>query len=279
MSFPRCFAISLVALALASSGCSSDQPKKDDDKKPATTTQATPGDVDMRDYLQGVLLVAWPKDGAGLKAGSWLEIKNTTGGKSSVSRVAVVGEAGPLVKVEERSEGFQGYIEGLTVQKEDGKVVGAVAAKKGEKGKDIKVGPAPLVAAKTSTTSDDSVTVAAGTYAASKTVTPGQLSDATVWVGKDGDAKGILLKEASDETTLRELKSLVAEDLSVGGKPIKALHATYSDGSETWFVRGVVVPFQGQGGDEALWVKQTRGGTTTELSWGDDAKPEIDWTK
>jgi hypothetical protein len=277
-----------LALALAfATGCSSD----DDAKKPETSatdssTSTTPGNIDLRDYLPSTLLVAWPKEGAGLKRGQWLETKNTSIGKdgkpsSSTTRVAIVGEEGPHFLVEESGssdEIFHGFIEGLTVEKATGKVVAAIAAKKGEKGKSIKLGPEPAPATSANvTTADETVTVPAGTFAATKTTTAGMLSETCVWVGKDADARGIPVKETSDETVLRELKSLAVEDFAVGGKTLKATHATYSDGSESWFVRNVSVPFHGTG--TTTWVKQSRGGTTTELAWGDDAKPEIDWTK
>jgi hypothetical protein len=263
----------LVAALAVVAGCTS-EPKKDDPGKPRTQA---PGDVDMRDYLQGVLLVAWPKDGAGLKVGDWLEVKNVSGGKTTVNRIAVVAAAGDLFKIEEQSDGFLGFIEGLTVQKADGKVVEAIAAKKGEKGKPIKLGAASIAAPSSGTTTEETVTVAAGNFASRKTVIAGQLSETSVWVGKDGDARGIVVKEASDDVTLRELKALALDDYVISGRSmkIKALHATYSDGSESWFVRDAQVPFYGSG--DATWVKQSRGGTTTELSWGDGAKPDIDW--
>ncbi len=272
-----------LVLALAGTiGCSSDP--KPDDPKPNGTKPKEQSDVDMRDYLQSTLIVAWPKESAGLKPGQWLEIKNTTGGKTATMRIAIVADAGTHWKVEESAstvgggEGaFLGFIEGLTVDKATGKVTEAIAARKGEKGKAIKLGPEPAAQATTPTTSDESVTVAAGTFSATKTVVAGQLSETVTWVGKDADAKGIPLKESSDDTVLRELKALAVEDFTAGGKAIKAVHATYSDGSETWFVRGVAVPFYGTG--DATWVKQSRGGTTTELNWGDDAKAEIDWAK
>ena len=278
-------AVLALVLALLAAGCSSDDKKPDDSKSTMGDTKPEKTDVDMREYLQSTLLVSpWPKESAGLKRGQWLEIKNASAGKTSTMRIAIVGEEGPNFLVEESAtvtgggEGaFLGFIEGLTIEKATGKVVAAVAAKKGEKGKSIKLGPEPVVQATTPTTADESVTVAAGTFAATKTVIAGQLSETATWVGKDGDAKGVVLKEASDDAVLRELKVLANEDATIGGKPLKVTHATYSDGSETWFVRGVAVPFYGTG--DTTWVKQSRAGTTTELAWGEDAKPEIDWAK
>jgi hypothetical protein len=273
-----------LALAFLAAGCSSDDKKPDDSKPTNGTAKPEKTDVDMREYLQGTLVVPWPKDGAGLKAGQWVEIKNTSAGKSSTLRVAIVGDEGARLRVEESGtatgggeSAFLGFIEGLTVEKATGKVVEAVAARKGEKGKPIKIGPDAAAPATAPTATDESVTVAAGTFSATKTVVAGQLSETATWVGKDADAKGIPLKESSDDTILRELKALAIEDLAVGGRTLKATRATYSDGSETWFVRGVVVPFYGTG--DTTWVKQSRGGTTTELGWGEDAKPEIDWAK
>lgn len=277
------FAALVLVLAVAT-GCSSDETKPDSNGSNTTVTKP-PESTDLRDSTLGVLLITpWPKDGAGVQTGQWRETRFTSSGVTTVNRVAVVGEAGPLLKIEETSTStgqsstlFNGFVAGLTVEKATGKVVEAIAAKKGEKGKEIKVAPTTAATeGPASTSTDESVTVAAGTYPATKTVTAGQLSETVVWVGKDGDVQGISLRESSDDTVLRELKSIVSEDLTVSGKPVKTFHATYSDGSEAWFVRGPGVPFATT---DLVAVKQSRAGTTIELSWGDDAKPEIDWAK
>jgi hypothetical protein len=266
-SSPSVLAGAFLALALLSA-CSS-EPKKD-----ATKPQQA---ADERDALQAALLVPWPKDGAGLKAGSWIEIQNqsaSAAGKVSRTRVAVVGETGDTLQLEESGDASLGFIEGLTVAKADGKIAQAVAGKKGEAGRPIKIGPAPTPPAAPPTGTDESVTVPAGTYAATKTVISGQLSDTSIWVAKEGDAQGLTVKWSDDMAGTRELKTLAKEDLTVAGKPVPTTHATFSDGSEEWWVRGLPVPFVAH--DGLALVKSIRAGNTYEATWGDDAKAELD---
>src|SRR4029077_6447268 len=81
----------------------------------------------------------WPADGAGLKQGLWVKQTTTSGKTPSTILTAVVGAAGDLFKIEVVNPLTMGdYIKGLTVKKA-GNVTKAIAGKKGEKGKEIKV--------------------------------------------------------------------------------------------------------------------------------------------
>lgn len=274
-------------LALALFGCSSEAKKPENGATGGTSGPLAP-EPDKRDFLEAVLLAPWPKDGVGLKPGFWVEERTTAGGNTTTKRIAIVAEAGDLVKLEQSASdnALLGYTEGLTVQKATGKIVEAVAAKKGDKAKPIKIrategstavtGPATAEPPKTPATSDESVTVPAGTFAATKLVVSGALSDTTTWIAKEGDAKGLVVKWADDVAGSRELKSVALEDAILAGKSVKAVHAIYSDASEEWWVRDLTVPFYGQ--PRLSWLKRIRAGATTELAWGEDAKPEIDWT-
>jgi len=264
----------LATLLVTVLGCSSS-----DTKPTGETDHAKPLDpqADPRDFLRAEPIAPWPKDGAGLKAGVWVERRIASDGKTVTRRTAVVGEAGPLLKVEKSlsDNSYLGFIEGLTVQRADGKVLEAIAAKKGEKAKPIKVDPASSETPPLAPPSgDEKITVAAGTFETTKTVT-GELTTTTTWIGKDGDARGLVVKWSDDLAGDRELKTLAVEDATVAGRPLKAVHATYSDGSEEWWVRDLEVPFYAK--LDMTLVKQVRAGTTMELAWGEDAKPEIDW--
>jgi hypothetical protein len=261
-------------------GCSSD-PKKPSNNGGGGNTKLAP-EPDKRDFLQAAPLAGWPAGGAGLKAGFWVEEMNVTAGKSAVRRLAVVAEAGDLLKIEKSAtdDSYQGFIEGLTVQRADGKITEAVAARKGEKPKPIKIGGAsPEASAPAPPGTDEQVTVPAGTFATVKTVVSSTLSEVTTWTGKEGDVAGIVVKWSDDNGLSRELKSIeTVTGLRVRDdkRELVALHAVYSDGSEEFWVQHLELPFHGQGA--MTCVLKIRGGTTTGLTWGEDAKPEIDWT-
>ncbi len=257
-------------------GCSTDSKKPETGGGGGGDAKLAP-DPDKRDFLQASL-ASWPAGGAGLKVGFWVEETNTTAGKSAVRRLAVVAEAGDLLKIEKSAtdDSYQGYIEGLTVQRADGKITDAVAAKKGEKPRGIKIGAVPPETPAPPPGTDEAVSVPAGTFATTKTVVSSMVSEETTWTGKDGDVQGLVVKWSDDNGLSRELKSIGTEYLTLGKNAVKALHAIYSDGSEEWWVRGLEVPFHGSSG--MTRVKKMRGGTTTELVWGNDAKPEIDWS-
>jgi hypothetical protein len=257
----------LVALLVAA-GCGSSETK---DNRP----QNPPPEADPRDQLQGTLdNVPWPKDGKGLAAGVFLEETRTRTGAavssgSSVTRVTVVADTGESMKVEvflgTRS---LGYVLGLTVKKADGTILDACAARKGEKGKTIKV--APLAEKPVPTVSDESVDTPVGTYACTKSVVSSMIGDHTTWVGKDADARGILIKEADDNAGTRTLKKLeVAKE--------QCVHAVYDDGSEGLYKRDPSIPFYGVSG--TALIGEVREGTTVERAWGTGAQPWIDWGK
>lgn len=227
--------------------------------------------VDMRDYMQVMTpYPGWPKDASVLKPGLWVEMNMAGTGFKSKTRVSVVGEAGDSIKLEVGPD-TNGYIQGLTVNKADGKVTAAVAAKKGEKPKAIKIaempkqGPAPEP-----TVTDEDVTVAAGTFKSKKSVVKVGGKDYTSWVGVDGDVKDVLLKSGEPAYELKAAPTM--EDV----KGMKAKHLVYSNGSEMWMVADYA-PFYGA--PTGTNVKSVNAGTTMEVSWGKDAKPELDWGK
>ncbi|HZU97462.1 MAG TPA: hypothetical protein VFF73_12250 [Planctomycetota bacterium] len=257
----------LVAILLAA-GCGSSETKDN-------RLQNPPPEADPRDQLQGTLdNVPWPKDGKGLSPGVYLEETRTKTGAavssgSSVTRVTVVADAGESMKVEvflgNRS---LGYVLGLSVKKADGTILDACAAKKGEKAKPIKV--APPVEKAVPTVSDESVDTPVGTYACTKSVVSSMIGDHTIWVGKDADARGILIKESDDNAGTRTLKKLeIVKD--------NCVHALYDDGSEGLYKRDPSIPFYGVSG--TALIGEVREGTTVERAWGSGAQPSIDWGK
>jgi hypothetical protein len=273
----------VVALSMAA-GCAAFESKDDSNKnqnKPASGGGASGGgqaaaQPDMREYMQAMSpMMMWPKDGSGMAVGTWTEQK-MSGTVNGTTRYAVVEDAGDKLKIEMTGQATQGYIEGLVVQKADGKVVEAWAGKKGEKPKKIKIMEMAQQKAEAPPMTDEDCTVAAGTFKCKKCDIKLPNGTMTTWAGCDGDGNGVSVKvKSADGKGDYELKTLAMEDVTAGGKSMKAKHAAYSNGMEMWMVDAHPAFFSAAEGMCA--VKMVASGMTTELNWGDGAKPEMDW--
>jgi hypothetical protein len=223
-------------------------------------------------------MIGWPtKDQAMLKEGLSVESKSAGAGYKTATKYAIVGMAGDAVKVEVSGDATQGFIQALTVNKADGKVTKAQAGKKGDKLKDIKIAPLPeQKAGEAPAGTDEDVAVKAGSFKSKKVVTKSAMGggDITTWSGVDGDTAGVLLK-SSDGKNDYELTSVKVEDMTIGGKGYKVKHVAYSNGMEMWTIGDVNVPFISYG--MGTTVKMVAGGNTTENTWGEGAKAELEW--
>jgi hypothetical protein len=271
----------VVALSMAA-GCAgiggAAQPapaEKKSDSKPAGGGQAAAA-PDMRDYMQAMSpMFNWPKDASGMAVGTWVESKST-GPANSTTHYAIVEDAGDKLKIEMTGSSTQGYIEGLVVAKADGKVVEAWAGKKGEKPKKIKIMEMAVQKSDAPPTTDEDCTVAAGTFKCKKCDIKLPNGTMTTWAGCEGDGDCVSVKvKSADGKSDYELKALAMEDMTAAGKPMKAKHASYSNGMEMWLVDAH--PPLLTSGVGLCPVKLIASGMTTELNWGDGAKPEMDW--
>jgi hypothetical protein len=267
-------------LSLAT-GCLTDAvpTKKEEEKKPAGGGTAGGGTAgggasgggaaagpDMREYMQAMSPMMGTKDG--LKKGLWVTQK-MDGAAKGETKYAVVDETADSWMIEMEGMATQGYIQAMVVNKKDGKVTEAYAAKKGEKLKKIKVMEMAAPVAGETPTTDEDVTVKAGSFKAKKAVS----GDITSWSGVDGDAKGVMLKmtNAKDAKQDMELTALAPEDYKNGDQPVKTKHATYSNGTEYW-IADMTIPFAGSG-----YAVMKTGGMTISYTWGEGAKAQLDW--
>jgi hypothetical protein len=241
---------------------------------------------------------SWPKDGAGLKKGWFFEKTLRSGGTQTKIRWAVVDQAGDVYKVETNSMLYGSQYGPLTITlslaamgaddfsksieiNKDGTVRNAYFGKAGSKILPIKVNAArdgPEDDAPKPVESDEPVTVAAGTFKAHKTVKQwsvrerGQSGSTTWWMGKEGDAKDVLLKVDSGSAESRfELAKAPTEivDWQCGASTYKVRRLTYSNKLETlslvepWPIVGAI-------------VKWGTGPNSWEITnVGEDARPRL----
>lgn len=281
-----------LALSFATTGCISTPDVKTDDKKDDKKDSKAGGDAkagggggggapayDPRDSMMAMSpMIGFPKDGAGVKEGLWVT-RTSSGAAKNTEKWAVVGDAGDSVWIEYQGTGTQGFIQGLIVKKADGVVTKAVAGKKGEKGKDIKIFTLPATkAGEPPPTTDEDCAVKAGSFKSKKMVLKMGETTNTTWSGVDGDTAGVMLK-SSDGKNDYELTAIASEEVQVGGKATKVKHLTYSNGWEYWTAPDVQAPFVSYGGVGGTQVKTVMMGNTSVADWGEGAKAELDWGK
>jgi len=227
----------------------------------------------------------WPKDGAGLKKGWFFETTTTAGGQKSTTKWAVVDAAGDVFKVETNRTTYAlpgGWIEAIEINK-DGTVPNAYVGKpgKGNKVKAIKVNPTPKGDAPKPEESDESITVAAGTFQAHKvvikTTIQGKTYTSTSWSGTDGDVKDVCLKvDGGSKESQYELAKApeMVDGWKCGSSAFKVKHLTYSNGQEQWFLVDGPWPIVG------AMVKMSMTGYSMEITnMGSDAAPQLSWEK
>jgi hypothetical protein len=213
-----------------------------------------------------------------IKAGAvgYMIANKTVGtGYENTGSVAIVGETGDSWLVETASSASDGYLMGLTVSKEDGKVTAAVMGKAGEAGKEIKVMAATATPAGPDGVAEE-VTIGIGSFASTKVVT----DYGTSWSGTEGELAGIMLKYESKDATYELAKMPEAGNTDLGGTSVKIVKLVYSNDSEYWRTANAVVSALATAGDGVGTVKTVMAGMTIELTAvKTDAAPQLKWAK
>jgi hypothetical protein len=164
-----------------------------------------------------------------IAVGQWVDVQQDAMGQKSITRTAVVGDAGDAWIIELDDQMNQkDTILAVFVDKTTGETKKAYVGQRGKAGKEKEVPAMPAAqGGDAPAPTDESVTVPAGTFDAKKTEAGGS----TMWVGASGDAEGVLLRSQTTAGT-DELKSLEVGPFEAGAATFEqAKTLTYTSGN------------------------------------------------
>lgn len=284
--------IACIALLVSmTTGCELfNKPANDDQNQGGDQGGGEPqqGGVDATQYVQAPGTLPICPDA---KVGWMVEQKLAQSGTTYVTNVAVVGEAGDSWLVESKNmsieamagsmEGLKGMLLGLTVRKSDGTVTKAVIGKPGEAGKEVKIMQMQTASTEAPAGTPDRVTIALGTFDASKVVHAGGAM--TTWTGTSGETKGVLLKSAGSGQDY-ELAALPSKStMDIGGVAVPVVETSYTNGMKTSVTDHEIIACltgAAAGEDGKRWglAKNESGGIVIEVtSVKTDAAPQLKW--
>lgn len=260
----------VLSAALAFAGCSLLGGGGGDDASGGGDSGAPATDPTAYAQAPGTLMI---KNGA---VGYMIANKTAGTGYENTGSVAIVAETGDSWLVETATSASDGWVMGLTVSKEDGKVTAAVMGKVGEAGKEIKVTAATATGATGPDGVAEEVTIGIGSFASTKVVT----DYGTSWAGTEGELSGVMLKYESKDASYELAKMPEAADADVGGTSLKIVKLVYSNDSEYWRSANAVVAALATAGDGVGTVKTVMSGMTIELTAvKTDAAAQLKWAE
>lgn len=162
--------------------------------------------------------------------GQWVDVEMITAAGKSVTRTAVVGDAGDAWILElDNQMNQKDLLLAVFVNKDTGDVTKAFVGSRGKDGTEKAVTPPPAAQAGEAPTGvDEEVTVPAGTFAAKRY----DASGSTSWIGAEGtDAAGVMLKMQHSAGS-DELTTLEQTTVDVGGSSFEARHLVYTSGND-----------------------------------------------
>lgn len=280
-----------LAMGLFASGCSLFQKKEEpqqNSQSGESAEQGGGGGIDPTQFVQAQSPVGWAAGKA--KTGWSATQKMDSSGQVMNTSWAVVGESGDSWLVEHQNPAMaamaKGYIMGLTVRKEDGKVTKAVLGKPGEEGKPIKINENPPVEGqKGPEPTNEDVKIKLGTFPAKKYVNKfagadGKEQTHTTWMGNGGELNNVLLK-AEGPGGNYELSEMPEESqVKVGDSSLSVTKYAYSNGLVQWVATGspVLAVFFPYGEDGKSMFKMSTQGMTMEITEvSEAAKPQLKW--
>lgn len=261
--------IALLASALLFTGCLALDKKEDDANNGANSGAAAAQDLTHASAYGPKLL---GKDAA---VGMKVTIETKMTGSTTVVSVAIVGEEGDnwLVESNEATAAYgKDSLMGMVVAKKDGKIISAVIGNKGKAGKKIKVTnaePAKATTAEAPKPNKVDCKIALGTF-------PSHLVEnaaGKMWMGIEGDMKGVLLKmeSAAGGKELKEKPSM--EDVDLGGTKVSCRKLVWDNGDVTMTTEDATVTTLNYGQVQSTTKHMTRSVTVVAA----DAKPELKW--
>jgi hypothetical protein len=168
--------------------------------------------------------------GEEMAVGQWVDMEMITAAGKSVTRTAVVGDAGDAWIIEMDNQMNQkDLLVAVFVNKETGDTTKAFVGNRGKDGTEKTVTPPPATqAGEAPTGTDEEVTVPAGTYAAKRF----DVSGSTSWMGAPGtEAEGVMLK-MQHSAGGDELTTLEKTTVDVSGTSYEARHLVYTSGND-----------------------------------------------
>lgn len=270
----RFMAITMIAFASMSAGCSLFQGKPKEEKPAA---EAKPADQPAQPAPAAYVPDAPAKVafGPGCTVG-WTATQELTSGTTKMTTYwAIVGEAGESWQVEHIAPGMPAdHLMGLTVNKADGVVTKAVLGKKGEAGKDHPIAKTGAGAAPTPVSEE--VTIKLGKFAAKKTdMGGGNVS----WIGDGGDLNGVLLKSTSAGGTFELAAQPTSDFTPVSGSSMAVTSYKYSNGMTQKVTNDRIVAafFPYEVGKKGLFGMEMQGMSSKIIAVGPSAKPQLMW--
>lgn len=170
-----------------------------------------------------------------IAVGQWVDMEMDAMGNKSVTRTAVVADAGDAWVLElDNQMNQKDLLLAVFVDKETGNVTKAFVGNRGKDGTEKPVSPPPETqAGDAPPASEEEVSVPAGTFMARRTDTAlPDGSTMSVWVGLEGtEAEGVMLRSQSSAGT-DELQSLEQTTFEAGSATFEARRLVYTSGNE-----------------------------------------------
>ncbi|MCO5171854.1 MAG: hypothetical protein M9894_36605 [Planctomycetes bacterium] len=210
-----------------------------------------------------------------LAVGQWVEMETDAMGNTSVTRTAVVGDAGDAWILEiDNQMNQKDLLLAVFVDKDTGAVRRAYVGNRGKEGKEKDV-PAPPEgqAGEEPPYTDEDVSVPAGTFAARRVDMDVAGSTISTWVGREGtEAEGVMLKNVTPQGT-DELKEMGETIFEAKGRSFEARRLVYTSGNE--MVMALDRPYLNQ----VMLQTRMSGVGMKLLAQGDDATPQFDYPR
>lgn len=209
--------------------------------------------------------------------GQWVEVEMDAMGNKSVTRTAVVADAGDAWVVEVDNQMSQkDLLLAVFVHKDTGDVLKAYVGDRGKAGTEKAVSPPPAAqAGEAPPVSEEEVSVPAGTFMATRTdMSLPDGSTVTTWVGMEGTAaEGVVLKTRSAAGT-DELKELEETAFEAAGAAFEARRLVYTSGNET------ILALSPRPHLNQLMLLTRMSGVSMRLAGqGEDAAPAFDYPR
>ncbi len=212
-----------------------------------------------------------------IAVGQWVDMEMDAMGNKSVTRTAVVADAGDAWVLElDNQMNQKDLLLAVFVHKDTGDVTKAFVGNRGKSGTEKPVSPPPTAeAGEAPPTTEEEVSVPAGTFMARRmdTALPDG-STVSVWVGAEGtEAEGVMLKTVSPAGT-DELQAMEETTFEAAGAAFEARRLVYSSGNE------MVMALSPRPWLNQLMLQTKMSGVAMRLAGqGDDAQPAFDYPR
>lgn len=211
-----------------------------------------------------------------IAVGQWVDVEMEAGGQKSVTRTAVVADTGDAWVIElDNQMNQKDLLLAVFVNKDTGDVVKAFVGNRGKDGTEKAVTPpAQGQAGDMPPTTEEEVSVPAGTFMAKRMDMDVGGSTMSTWTGLEGtDAEGVMLKSVTSAGT-DELKVLELTSYEAGGASFDARLLAYTSGTEMTMAMGSR-PYLNQ----VMLVMKTPHSVMKLVGQGEGAEPAFNYPR